>query len=433
MQGVTYDDDGTEPPKAKKEFVKQEVATAKTEKELVFFQGDLFNEKDDQPEPVKGEEIQPGPVVKDETIKNTLTEQQRKYLKNVANLDRIKKSSKDSYNNLLKLINDIPQGVEVLPLGEVAGYAYSNISFDREKRGFSEELYYLSSIIEMYNNYFDKIKNDKNKIEVLISKINNYAKKINNLYCDYLHAKSRTASSFITGPANFPTARNQKRLNSESNKYDAVINFEAKTKKYIEKDLGLDYYSKNVISSDDSNAIEKLQNRIAKLEKRRDQFKEINKIIRSKKLTNDEKIEKIKESFKLSKEVIQELLTPAWNGKAGFQSFEISSLTRKIAEAKKRLILLERMQSEKTSEKIINNVKIVDNVEENRLQLFFNGKPNEETRKKLKANGFRWAPSQKAWMLIIKLSKSVRIYNTVKSPITGVLFVKLISLFYITI
>jgi hypothetical protein len=37
------------------------------------------------------------------------------------------------------------------------------------------------------------------------------------------------------------------------------------------------------------------------------------------------------------------------------------------------------------------------NSELNRLQLFFDEKPNEKERSLLKANGFKWAPSQGAW------------------------------------
>jgi hypothetical protein len=37
------------------------------------------------------------------------------------------------------------------------------------------------------------------------------------------------------------------------------------------------------------------------------------------------------------------------------------------------------------------------NTEMNRLQLFFDEKPNDSQRANLKANGFKWAPSQDAW------------------------------------
>jgi hypothetical protein len=37
------------------------------------------------------------------------------------------------------------------------------------------------------------------------------------------------------------------------------------------------------------------------------------------------------------------------------------------------------------------------NTELNRLQLFFDERPNESQRAQLKAGGFKWAPSQDAW------------------------------------
>jgi len=44
-----------------------------------------------------------------------------------------------------------------------------------------------------------------------------------------------------------------------------------------------------------------------------------------------------------------------------------------------------------------NGGRAAANTEMNRLQLFFDEKPNESQRAQLKANGFKWAPSQDAW------------------------------------
>lgn len=46
-------------------------------------------------------------------------------------------------------------------------------------------------------------------------------------------------------------------------------------------------------------------------------------------------------------------------------------------------------------------VTIKANAEAMRLQLFFDGKPAEETRSILKSNGFKWAPSQMAWQRLL--------------------------------
>ncbi len=36
-----------------------------------------------------------------------------------------------------------------------------------------------------------------------------------------------------------------------------------------------------------------------------------------------------------------------------------------------------------------------------RLQLIFEGKPDDKTRNTLKSNGFRWAPSCMAWQRLL--------------------------------
>lgn len=47
------------------------------------------------------------------------------------------------------------------------------------------------------------------------------------------------------------------------------------------------------------------------------------------------------------------------------------------------------------------SAQVVMNKEEMRLQLIFEGKPSDETRRALKTNGFRWAPSCMAWQRLL--------------------------------
>lgn len=60
-------------------------------------------------------------------------------------------------------------------------------------------------------------------------------------------------------------------------------------------------------------------------------------------------------------------------------------------------------QEEENNIKTINgeNVTIVYNKEIMRLQILFDGIPAPETRKLLKSNGFKWAPSQGAWQRLL--------------------------------
>jgi hypothetical protein len=71
---------------------------------------------------------------------------------------------------------------------------------------------------------------------------------------------------------------------------------------------------------------------------------------------------------------------------------------------KQRIEELKRVKSKTTTETEINGVRVINNVEDNRLQIFFDCKPPAEIRAKLKSRGFRWSPRNKAWQR--KLSSS---------------------------
>jgi len=68
----------------------------------------------------------------------------------------------------------------------------------------------------------------------------------------------------------------------------------------------------------------------------------------------------------------------------------IRKLKVRLNEIKKHL--------DDVSQKIqIGEIEVIDNVEENRVQVFFPDKPDEDMRNKLKMYGFRWAPSKGCW------------------------------------
>ena len=57
----------------------------------------------------------------------------------------------------------------------------------------------------------------------------------------------------------------------------------------------------------------------------------------------------------------------------------------------------QQMQAEAKETTDANGVTIRENVDENRLQIIFPGKPSAEARAILKSHGFRWSPMQTAW------------------------------------
>lgn len=86
----------------------------------------------------------------------------------------------------------------------------------------------------------------------------------------------------------------------------------------------------------------------------------------------------------------------------------------RIRNTKRRLEQAVKLKNTESEEYMIADVKVVTNTEDNRLQLFFPDKPDEEMRKKLKQNGFRWSPSNGCWqsyLTRIQVDRARRIIN----------------------
>jgi hypothetical protein len=104
-------------------------------------------------------------------------------------------------------------------------------------------------------------------------------------------------------------------------------------------------------------------------------------------------------SLGFTQEQIYKLSKPDFCGRAGFPDYKLTNTGAEIRRLKLRLAETIKRESEQTTEKTINNIRIVDNVEDNRLQMFFPCKPSESVRKSLKSYGFRWNHTDMCWQL----------------------------------
>ena len=80
--------------------------------------------------------------------------------------------------------------------------------------------------------------------------------------------------------------------------------------------------------------------------------------------------------------------------------YELASLRGKIKRTQARLEELDKLQARQDAPEAAeehDGFRIVRNAEQNRLQILFDGKPDEATRSALKQNGFRWSPRYNAW------------------------------------
>jgi hypothetical protein len=148
--------------------------------------------------------------------------------------------------------------------------------------------------------------------------------------------------------------------------------------------------SNHAIFGDDPAATEKLEARIARLEERQRLMIEANKLIR--KGDRDGLAE-----MGFSEARINGLFTPDFCGRLGFPDYAMRNNSANIRRLRGRITTIEQHASDETTEKTIGGVTITDNVEANRLQITFPGKPSETVRAELKSHGFRWSPTQGVW------------------------------------
>lgn len=178
--------------------------------------------------------------------------------------------------------------------------------------------------------------------------------------------------------------------------------------------------SGNAISSDDPNALVKLREKLAKMEQFQEMAKAINKIIRSKK-PEAEKVELIV-AFGFTEAQAQELAFSDDAFKRGIPSYKLTNNNANMKTVRDRIKHLENIENKPDEEKQVGNIRILHNASENRVQIFFPGKPSEETRKELKSSGFRWSPTVGAWQAYYSNRSKYRadqIVNAVVNPPTN--------------
>src|SRR5258708_110944 len=149
--------------------------------------------------------------------------------------------------------------------------------------------------------------------------------------------------------------------------------------------------SNRAIFSDDPDAAEKLIDKIERLKKRQGLMKRANQLIRK-----DDREGLADLGF--SGEVIDRLFVADFAGRTGFPGYALTNNSANIRRLEKRLAQMQQSQSDQTTEtQFPDGVRLVDNVEANRLQIFFPQIPGEPLRRELKTPGFRWSPAAGAW------------------------------------
>lgn len=269
---------------------------------------------------------------------------------------------------------------------ETAKRAHYNTSFRPEQRaesyckGFDESIAELTALgIEQY-------------------KIDKYE----TLWVKHMQAKGRCISSMIAGPANFPVRRAEKANNVEharslevSAYYDNIVS-DAKKEAYYAA-----HPEARPIMSGDADAIERLREKLEAAKKYHAQLKQVKALIKSGTSNADASAQ-----AGLSAPV-------AWH------SFNIQYANKAVKDLEAKIANLETVKAKPATEQNINGVRVLENTEAMRLQLFFEGKPAATMIALLKSHGFKWAPSVQAWQRQLNNNAIYAFNNSILPALKG--------------
>ena len=180
-------------------------------------------------------------------------------------------------------------------------------------------------------------------------------------------------------------------------------------RKSIEAGKKADHYErraesagKSGISSDDPEAVTKLKAKLAKLEAKQEGMKAANKLVRQHKggkITTEGLTEAMTKIYPgWTGTATTELLQPDFCGRVGFPGYVMTNNNGNMKRIRDRIADLERSATREPAQAVEQNgCRVVENTEENRIQLFFDGKPPAQVRAELKSRGFRWSRYHGAW------------------------------------
>ena len=247
----------------------------------------------------------------------------------------------------------------------------------RSKENMSFSNYTPNSATNEYNQEIAEVSKAINNAKLKVSpeaqiKLDNLFTSYSSRYANWINKRNANGashvSSFISGPSNYNMSKHNKFLNREGKLWEEYEEF-----KNIYSRIDAIVAGDRIIKSNDINAIDKLKEKLTKALEEHAGYKAYN--------SNAKK-----------------------EGKQSLPAYVLSNSNGRIKGIKDRITHLERLAMQENKETIIesestlaNGIRIVDNVEAHRLQIFFNGKPSAEIRTQLKKNGFRWKPTIEAW------------------------------------
>ena len=214
-----------------------------------------------------------------------------------------------------------------------------------------------------------------------------YEAKYLNKWREWLAALSRCYSVLVTGPARFNNRRHERMNDYERAARQRLRDWSEKVVKRINRQQRLTGWQE----------VERLQSKLDTLTELHERMKAANKIVRSKKMSEEEQIDGLV-ALGLNEKQAVEILKPTerWQS-VGFPTYQLQNNLAKIKDTQAAIERHKAMADAEDKEITFNGGRVVVCNSEERMRFYFDEIPPVEVRNLMKRNAFKWSPKNGAW------------------------------------
>lgn len=279
---------------------------------------------------------------------------------------------------------------------EFAIRAFTNTSFHPDRRGEQARREYADFVNGLYAELWPLAKTDEQK-QLLADEMERYRQGYLTRQNAYLASHANCASSFVVGPARFPTARMQKRSRWADNKANALLVWSKKAQKAIRRKVLQARPQEEKDAAEWRAVCRDIQGNlrvIAAIDAGTEPYTRsafVHSIVgKVERLAINGKVELTRKALQLVREYNQQHRKPAITGRHQFWTFEQRA---KDSANKAETRAVQTPKELARGEAVV----ILERPDIDRIQIQFAEKPPVDMLAKLKGEAWKWSPKEKVW------------------------------------
>jgi hypothetical protein len=274
----------------------------------------------------------------------------------------------------------------------LANRAHGGTSWSPERRGAMQQREYVRQMQAVWTDLERRAKTPEQQ-QLARDAFEQYRQAWLRKNDELLYSRSRLLSVNVAGPSKFPGRQQQKRQDVYGRKLSEFVEWDKKAQRRLVETVAPS--AARAISSDRDDAVQALEQKIVDARALHDRMRAGNGIVRNAKLTDDQKREQLR-ALGLSDRNIQLAMKPDY-GRPGFPQWALTNNLANIRRMEQRIAEIKTNRATAARSATFDGGRVEENLDANRVQIFFDQKPDDALRVALKRNGFKWAPSLGVW------------------------------------